>query len=274
MRQLKFIILIITIAIAVTFLTSSKKPIQATGTVCATPVGTNPPLSAAASPIANSDGLISAAGSLGIKYDNPRGICITNPAVNTPLLSYANLKDKFITQYSGATTNSATTIGPFNFTTSINTNYTGNLTVNGDLTAGSSVLAVIFVEGNLTINNNITYADNDYSSGLVLVVNGNVDINPAVNQINAFIIANGDVYTAGSGCTKSNVLTASPLVIKGSLTSLKAVALSAPPPIKFCRKLADNKTTPAEQVIFDPKFLVIFKNSFGQAISQTTEILR
>lgn len=125
----------------------------------------------------------------------------------------------------------------------------------------------VFVDGNLNINNNIVYGS--AQSGLVFVVKGDVIIDRSVTQIDAVIISQGTIYTAGKPC--SLPLTTDPgtntqLVINGSLISLDAVK-----PPRFCRKLADN-TLPAELVNHQIKYLVILRNLFSENVQKWSEI--
>lgn len=167
--------------------------------------------------------------------------------------------------------------------------------VNGDLPdvnyTGTTKPSVIFVEENLFIGRNITYGDEN--SGLVFVVKGDVYINPAVTRINAVIISEGIIYTAGAGCLTSQTSnkvsdagSSSPievLTINGSLISLNSNPLS----IKLCRfvsnfdavtscSLSSEATTPAasagEIINYQPKYLVILKNIFSDTVQKWSEL--
>ena len=105
------------------------------------------------------------------------------------------------------------------------------------------------MEGNLTIGpipgNRFTYGN--ANSGIVLVVKGDVNIDPAITQVDAVIITQGTIYTAataGARCTGSSV-TAPQLTINGSLISLHPEKS-----IKFCRTLNDN-SSPSEIVNYE-----------------------
>lgn len=141
-------------------------------------------------------------------------------------------------------------------------NFTGDLTINTNITV--AVAGVIFVDGELTINTNLTHTSNN--AGLVFVVKGDVNINPAVTEIDAVIISSGKIYTAGEGCTKNliNVGTDA-LVINGSLISLDQGA------IVFCRTLTDN-TEAAEEINEQPKYLVILRDLFSDTLQKWSEV--
>lgn len=137
----------------------------------------------------------------------------------------------------------------------------GNLSVTGNPTGTGT--QVIFVNGKLDIAANYKYGD--AQSGTVFIVKGNVNIDLSVTRIDAIIITEGTIYTAGSPCTKSSVRTG-PLVINGSLISL---AENSPP--KFCRTLGINNK-PAEKIIHQVKYLVILRNLLSDTFQRWSEI--
>lgn len=142
-------------------------------------------------------------------------------------------------------------------------NVNGNLTISGNIPGGQT--GVVFVDQDLTINphsHRLTTPDN---AGLVFVVGGNVIIDPEVTQIDAVIIAQGAIYTAGLNCGPSRVIT-SPLTINGSL-----IALSEQNLIKFCRKLPIN-TPPAEIINQQPKYLILLRNLFSVTTQKWSEV--
>ncbi len=141
----------------------------------------------------------------------------------------------------------------------------GNLDINATL--AYSVTAVVFVNGYLSINQNIT---GSVGTGLVLVVRDNVNIQPTVTQIDAVIISQGTIYTAGASCTTNSVdvgASANALTVNGSLISLDSTK-----PIIFCRKLTDNSLLPAEKIHYEPKYLVILKDLFADTYQKWSEI--
>lgn len=125
---------------------------------------------------------------------------------------------------------------------------------NGDLLINTinpnTSTAVIFVQNNLDIAGNITYGTPN--TGLVFIVKGNIIIRPSVTTVNAVLISEGIIYTAGASCT--NPTSAPQLTINGSL-----ISLIPNNPIKFCRTLIDN-TQAAEVINHQVKYLVILRN--------------
>ncbi len=221
------------------------------------------------------------------------GVCIIDPkAAFAPykIPSYDELKSLYYTQ--AKTTASVTKqipIGTGNEAfdeSSIDLSGTkDNLYfINGYLTRRSGTIipqdanqrvGVVFVEKDLSIQGNI-----GYPGGLVFIVKGNVNINQSVTQVDAVIISEGIICTAydGSTCPSTNV-TASPLVINGSLISLREPPTADPNAsyIKFKRILDpsaanNNRNTPAEQINYQPKYLVILRNLMSDTIQRWSEI--
>jgi hypothetical protein len=118
-----------------------------------------------------------------------------------------------------------------------------------------SSTAVIFIDNSLTIYGNVTSTT---GTGLVFVVKGDINIAPTVTQIDAVLISEGKIYTAGASCN-TNTVSAGSLTVNGSIVSLNSVDST---PLKFCRTLIDN-STPSEKVIHQPKYLVILRNIFA-----------
>lgn len=201
------------------------------------------------------------------------GVCVIDPrAAFAPykIPSYDDLKSLYYTQAKSpirkATIAASPSQGAFTST------FTANdiVLVNGDLPdvnyTGTTKPSLVFVEGNLSISNNITYGD--ANSGIVFVVKGNVNIDPNVTRIDAVIISSGIIYTAGANCLKSNTHTTGPLTINGSLISLNTLNSSS---IIFCRTLTDN-SQPAEKINHQVKYLVILRNILSDTYQKWSEI--
>lgn len=156
-------------------------------------------------------------------------------------------------------------------------NINGNLTLNGNIAgnAAQDRTGVIFVNGTLNINANYTYGSN--TSGTVFVVKGNVNINQSVTRIDAVIISEGIIYTAGGGCATNSVTEKSPgvpieaLTINGSIISLNQDPALTTPAIKFCRTLLNN-SLPAEKINHQVKYLVILKDLISDTWQKWSEI--
>jgi len=169
------------------------------------------------------------------------------------------------------------------------------LLINGDLPdvnyTGTPKPSLVFVDGNLSIENNITYGNEN--SGIVFVVKDDVYIAPDVTRIDAVIISSGTIYTAGRGCRTSesshkvsDTGSSSPievLTINGSLISLNNNSRG----IKFCRlvsnfnaatscSLNSEATTPAasagEIINYQPKYLVILRNILSDTVKKWSEL--
>lgn len=220
-----------------------------------------------------SKGLISApalSGNLG----SDTGACVIDPKASFApfkIPSYEDLKSLYYTQaktkpgitkqpvLSGNKTHSDI---PLTTGTDHLYHLTGDLTIDGNISGGGSQVGVIFVDGNVYVNVQV-----DPTAGLVFVVKGDIIINPLVTTVNAVLISQGIIHTAGAGCN-TNTIPASALTINGSLISLNTILNI---PIKFCRTLADN-SLPAEKIINQPKYLVILRNLLSDTYQKWSEI--
>lgn len=143
-------------------------------------------------------------------------------------------------------------------------NVSGNLILDSNITV--SEIGMIFVDGNLSINTNLTHNNNN--AGLVFVVKGDVAIAPSVTQVDAVLISSGIIYTAGAGCSHNSPVNTSQLIINGSL-----VSLDGSKNIEFCRTLeSGNRTTPAERINQQPKYLVILRDLYSETLQKWSEI--
>lgn len=202
------------------------------------------------------------------------GACIINPKVSFApfkIPSYGDLKSKFFDQVANQTkkvflTSSIltsadlqtqkthfydSTINPLSVSSALS--YTG--------------VYLVFVNGDLNISSNII---GSAQASLVLVISGNINIDPAVTQVDATLVSSGTIYTAGSGCGTNSVQTTNKLTINGSLISLNQ---SAPDqkPIHFCRTLADNSSA-TESINQQPKYLSTLRFIFAQPLQRWREI--
>lgn len=179
------------------------------------------------------------------------------------LPSYADLENQFY----HLTRSAAKKTG--NFSNGELPGFTGNgiYRHNGDLNisckdstcTGGSGAQVIFINGTLTITDNINYAATDSSSGLVFIVKDNINILSSVTNINAVLISSGIICTAysGPGCLDGTQTTGQ-LTINGSLISLNKTPLASPA-ILLRRNLANNLNQPAEKINKQPKYLYILR---------------
>lgn len=231
------------------------------------------------------NGLISAP-DVGSKFGNELGQCVnSSQAAFAPykIPSYEDLKSLYYTQAKAEkVTNINTTVAIITLTDDSKVfNYTAaDVEINNPYRYNGT--AVIFIEGNISINRDITVNPSDPNKGLVFVVKGNVIIDQSVTQIDAVIISAGTIYTAGADCTTNSVSNANPLTIRGSLISTYQdrnqafSCTSASPPancplINLCRELSNNNN-PAELVINQPKYLVILKDLYADTLQKWSEI--
>lgn len=154
-------------------------------------------------------------------------------------------------------------------------NITGNLNISNN-PSGNQTTGVVFVDGNLNFTSNYNYGTN--LTGTVFVVQGDINIDTAVTRIDAVLISEGIIYTAGSKCNTSSVV-ANQLVINGSLISLKQPPDTEPNAvyIKFCRKLGEtgalkDSTDPAEKINHQVKYLVILRDLLSDTYQKWSEI--
>lgn len=147
-----------------------------------------------------------------------------------------------------------------------------DLNIDGNLENEVNGPGVVFVGEDLTFSGDYQYgslgASSNKASGTVFVVKGNVIIEPHVSKVDAVIISEGTIYTAGLGCGRSSVVTTQ-LEIKGSL-----VSLSQDKPIVFCRTLANsqNSNKAAEVITQQPKYLSIMRNAFASTLERWSEV--
>lgn len=227
----------------------------------------------------------------------PTPYCIAGPEARIgsstlEILSggYDNLKTRYFTNLK----NNATTIyekmsGPggtqsaSNIVKLMNNNIIYELyEVNGDfyvaditksISMNKPKVVVVFVDGNLTIGvpgGEVNVIQNFTSQdGIIFIVKGNVNILSAVTQVDAFIVTFGefcssltDINDPSSCATYDN-----PLIINGSVISLGSTTP------KFMRKNGNNDNThPGEIINYQPKYLAIARNIFGEELSYWTEI--
>lgn len=213
------------------------------------------------------NGLISAPDP-GSNFGNSNATCVTgDQATFVPfkIPGYNDLKSIYFTQSKvlNKPTNTGATLA------AVTDGYIYNYTNAAGISTGAynyTGTAVVFINGSLSINGNIT---GTADKGLVLVVGEDVNIASGVTQINAVIIAGGRIYTAGAGCSLPPPATAgtdSQLIVYGSLISLDSTR-----PIQFCRKLADNNQA-AELINNEPKYLVILRDLYSDTLQKWSEI--
>lgn len=114
---------------------------------------------------------------------------------------------------------------------------------------------VFFVDGNLTIDGNLTLAAADVS---VFIVKGNINVKTAVTRIDGIYITGGTFTdTDATGGISGAQLVVNGAVYANSVSLARELGGASCPP--FCNNAAD----PAERFIFDPKYLYAFYSIIG-----------
>ena len=149
-------------------------------------------------------------------------------------------------------------------------NITGNLTIDGTINAPQRSV-IVFVDGNLLINQNITYGRGNSNAGFVFIVKGDVRVHTRVTELNGIFVTNGAFCSATNDTTSANcsdVGLIQQLVINGAVISTNS---SKPP--KFVRRLDEN-VNPAEKINFEPKYLVMLKDTLSSSQRVFTEVIK
>lgn len=142
----------------------------------------------------------------------------------------------------------------------------GRYLVNSSFTISNSTLpsnfetatfsAVVFVNGDLTVNSDFTPAS---GSALLFIVSGNVKVDKNVENMAGFYIVSGDFDTAYNGNNGNQ------LIFSGGVMA-NTVSLS--------RSLNQNpETVPAEQIIFPAKYYYLLSSQLGNTVTTWREIL-
>lgn len=132
--------------------------------------------------------------------------------------------------------------------------YNTSVTWNGalDSTAcsafsSSKESAIVFINGNLTINTNLT----TLTRPTVFIVSGNIIIASGVQTVNGMFVANGN-FNTGSSATQLN--------INGSI----AAALQGASSLTFGRTYKDAAKNASEIINFSPKYLYLLTDYVGE----------
>ncbi len=195
----------------------------------------------------NTDGLIEIGGNSISFFNSSKGLYATNTA-SPPEYDYQKLFDM--------TTSSKTQIST-----------TGNLIassgvyhINGDYEIKGNRIPsgynnadfnqIVFVNGNLTISNNIQVS---HSSTALFIVSGDIKISESVTNIEIGLFSNNTIYTAydieeGKECKA--------LILKGVFTAEK---------INFQRTLQGtrNEKNPSEDITYEPKYVIKMAEYIG-----------
>lgn len=223
----------------------------------------------------------------GSKFGTSGGVCVIDPKaafVSFKIPTYEELKSIHFTQaktIAGLVIKNASLTGdktqadiPLTSTGNHLYHVTGNLNLTANIPGNQT--GVIFVDGNLNIGpisgKRLTHGSP--STGLVLVVGGNVNIDQDITMVNAVIISAGVICTASAGTPPScppgftTPLTkaSGQLIINGSLINLDPTKQ-----IRFRRTLTNN-SQPAELVVAQPKYLAILRDIFSDTLQKWSEL--
>jgi hypothetical protein len=116
-------------------------------------------------------------------------------------------------------------------------------------------VAIVLVEGNLTIEKDVTVSDNPQPSALMFIVKGNITIDPSVNRLDGVYFAEKDFHTGTTGAGND-----------GRLVGNGMWFVSPNGTFYLDRNLGglNNAVTPAEVVHFEPKYLLLLMNLLGE----------
>lgn len=133
--------------------------------------------------------------------------------------------------------------------------------VNGNFTIDSAQIpskydsktfnAVVFINGDLTINKNVTINN---SSTLLFIVKGDIKVDPSVSEIDMGIFADGDFYTAW-GIEEGDK--APTLILKGIYTA-EIIKLQRP------FQGTGNQNDPSEDFTYEPKYIIKMADFLGE----------
>lgn len=227
------------------------------------------------------EGLISSEGIIG-KFDNPSGACVIDPKGGYAKFelpeSYKALKRSYYEKAKASSTVEINepVVPPVTLTVDLTRkngiyNTTGDFTYDGTNIRRGTTTGVVFIDGNLTFTQDLTYNRNN--AGIVFVIGGDVLIHKNVHGIDAVIISFGTICTnydnTSSSCTGVDQNTSPdsvPLTVNGSL-----ISLSESKPIVFGRIRVSNNE-PAEIINQQPKYLVILRDLFSSSLEIRTEL--
>jgi len=194
----------------------------------------------------NTDGLIDIGGpSLNYFTTSRDWEMINNPM--TTIYSYDVLKNMVSTTPT-TITSLRTTSGVYQIN--------GNFEIkNSTIPSGfgsTSFNQIVFLNGDLTITNNINIAA---GSTAAFVVNGDIKIAKAVDQIALALFANNGFYTAYNISEGDST---SQLLIKGVFSAHKFY-------LQRTLQGTNNEDSPAEDFIYEPKYITKLKSYFGKS---------
>jgi len=139
----------------------------------------------------------------------------------------------------------------------------------GNMALGASSLlarkVILYVNGDLTINGNITLTPG--TGFFMAIVNGNINVNPtvgggAVPNLEGIFFANGTFDTGTSGTGDSQLNVRGVVIARGALTANGDGG--AQKAFNLQRDLASNEDTPAEEFTYGPDLVLNYPAFLGE----------
>ena len=115
--------------------------------------------------------------------------------------------------------------------------------------------SVFFIDGNFTIKNNLTL-NSQYTA--IFIVQGNITVETDVTRIDGIYIAGGTFTTTDT----AGGVSGSQLLINGAVYGANvnlSRKLGGPSCVGFC----NNTLYPAEKIVYDPKYLIALNSLLG-----------
>lgn len=139
---------------------------------------------------------------------------------------------------------------------------TGNQTINAGFTVPTAP-TVLIVEGDLTINTNLDLPNGDNDAALILLVDGNVNVDWAVTQIDAYMVVGGS-FNSRTGVPSSSF--SQQLNVLGGLVYFTGATFGR----IIDPLLNPSNLIPAEKFTYDPRILYLFNSESILGISRTS----
>jgi hypothetical protein len=130
----------------------------------------------------------------------------------------------------------------------------GNVTLSGNAHYDNGGTAVVFITGDLEVNGNVTVGSD---SALVFIVKKNIIISPTVTKLDGIYFAEKEFHTgtAGPGLDQTRTIAGNGMWYVSASGRF------------FLERSPDSVTcigTPAEKVIFEPKYLLRLMDLMGE----------
>jgi hypothetical protein len=189
-----------------------------------------------------------------VNFNSASNLVSTNTVNTVNPDTYSSLKSLFSSRAVTTAALLPTTGGVYKIT--------GNQTINAGFTVPTAP-TVLIVEGDLTINTNIDLPNGNNNSALILLVDGNVNVDWSVTQIDAYIVVGGS-FNSRTGTPASSF--SSQLNILGGLIYYTGATFGR----IIDPVLNPGNNTPAEKFTYDPRIIYLFNSESILGVSRTT----